>query len=762
MNDEKTTVVDEGIADAAIEGVVDGTGVDKGGDASPFGGMEGTPENHFALHFHAAVHVVIACVRHLRRQGGEDADETFDDYPFLGHYLDEHLRFLPEDLTWREGGPWWLTAIRRWEAGAEGHLPIRALSRELGLSAAQRLAFVLAGLQAEDSRFGTLFADLQAPVQSRRPTVELLGRVLQFAAPERGGWPVFRPLVEAGLVEVVDRSRPHAEWELRVPFVLWDAARGTVPERIGRGESEATVQAPGEATAFDDLILPEDARERLQEVPGLLSREGTRIVALRGTPGSDRLAALSAVAREMGRGVVTVSTADRQTSDGSAASLDLPDAIGPFCVLTRTMPVLEIDLGPGESRSLPAMPGYDGPIGVALGESGGLTGEALDAAVTLSLGTLSAEERRRHWQAAIREAGGTVEADALTAIVDGFQLPGRYLRRAGAGAVRQAALDGRDAVQVADVRRATRSLGRQLLDTLAERIDAEGSWDHLIVDPMAEDKLRALERRCHHRERLLDHLGPAFGGSTTKGVRALFAGPSGTGKTLAARILAAELGMDLYRVDLAAVINKYVGETEKNLHRVLSTAEELDVILLLDEGDALLGKRTDVSSANDRYANVETNYLLQRLEHYRGIVLVTSNLADNIDPAFQRRMDLVVDFAPPSPDERLGIWQIHLPEEHAVSESLLRRVARECALNGGQIRNAALTATLRAVDEAEGEAPDADAPSRASVTVRDEHVTAAVREEYRKDGALCPLTTDDDRAAASTSGAQQFVEGMTG
>ncbi|MEF8817578.1 MAG: hypothetical protein V5A58_12370, partial [Salinibacter sp.] len=185
-------------------------------------------------------------------------------------------------------------------------------------------------------------------------------------------------------------------------------------------------------------------------------------------------------------------------------------------------------------------------------------------------------------------------------------------------------------------------------------------------------------------------------------------------------------------------------------------------------GDALLGTRTEVSTANDRYANVETDYLLQRLEHYAGIVLVTSNLADNIDPAFQRRMDRVVDFSPPSADERLAIWSIHLPEDYAVSESTLRQVARECAFNGGQIRNAALQATLLALDDAtRGEAPDEaegdpDRFRRAQgdVAVCDEHVVAAVRQEYQKDGAVCPLSVQE--SPDSSSGAQQFVEGMTG
>jgi SpoVK/Ycf46/Vps4 family AAA+-type ATPase len=221
-------------------------------------------------------------------------------------------------------------------------------------------------------------------------------------------------------------------------------------------------------------------------------------------------------------------------------------------------------------------------------------------------------------------------------------------------------------------------------------------------------------------------LGSGFGANCNRGIRALFSGSSGTGKTLAARVLAAELGMDLYRVDLAAVVNKYIGETEKNLHRVLSRAEELDVMLLLDEGDALLGQRTEVRSANDRYANLETNYLLQRLEHYQGIVVVTTNAAQYIDTAFQRRMDVVVNFLPPQSQERWHIWQLHLPANHAVNPEYLDEVAMRCVMTGGQIRNAALHATLLALDHGGG-------------VVTHWHLEEAIRSEYRKAGALYPL-----------------------
>ena len=720
--------------------------------------MDRTPDNHFALHFHAGVYAVLAFVRILDEQ--TEGGDLVEDHPFLWQYLAEDLRFIPDELTWSEGGSWWWTQIQRWEARANGHLPLHALSTELGLSAAQRLAFVLVGLIEEDARFGTLFATLQAPVSSRRPTVELLGRIVQHLDTGVDGWGACRPLVEARLVEVVDRSRPRAEWGLRVPTLLWSAARGEIFTTLGKGEQAIEMRSLDRAPSFDDLILPDEAGEQLRRVPGLLRADDTRLVVIRGVQGSDRLAALDAVAHDLERGIVHV--ANGGAFESKDASTSIPEGLGPFCVMARMMPVLEVDLAPGESRAVPSIPGYDGPVGVALSPTGGLIGDALDTAVTLSLGPLSAEERRRHWRSVFDEA----EVEDLGAIVDGFQLPGRYLRRAGTAAVRYAALDGRDTVTVDDVRHATRSLGRQLLDTLAERLEGDGTWDHLVVEQQTEEKLRDLERRCHHRERLLDHLGPAFGSHTTKGVRALFTGPSGTGKTLAARILAAELGMDLYRVDLAAVINKYIGETEKNLHRVLSTAEELDVILLLDEGDALLGRRTEVSTANDRYANVETDYLLQRLEHYSGIVLVTSNLADNIDPAFQRRMDRVIDFLPPTADERFAIWALHLPADHAVQQDTLRRIATRCDMNGGQIRNAALKATLLALDEATPPVSDAavavdEQPLRVpeTVSVTDSHLTAAVWEEYRQNGVVCPLSTDE--AGSPPGGAQQFVDGMT-
>jgi SpoVK/Ycf46/Vps4 family AAA+-type ATPase len=269
---------------------------------------------------------------------------------------------------------------------------------------------------------------------------------------------------------------------------------------------------------------------------------------------------------------------------------------------------------------------------------------------------------------------------------------------------------------------ALRTLNREALDALARRLPAEGDWNCLSASARTFGELQHLESRCRHRE----YLPAMLDAVPAVGVRALFTGPSGTGKTLAARLLAARLQKDLYRLDLSAVVNKYIGETEKNLNRIFDAAEELDVILLLDEGDALLGQRTDVQNANDRYANLETNFLLQRFESYEGILLVTTNArAGRIDSAFERRMDVTVEFHPPDAEERWALWGLHLPEAREVSEEFLSEVASRCELTGGQIRNATLHAALLALDN--------------GGVVKTAILESAIRREYAKQGAVCPL-----------------------
>jgi len=272
------------------------------------------------------------------------------------------------------------------------------------------------------------------------------------------------------------------------------------------------------------------------------------------------------------------------------------------------------------------------------------------------------------------------------------------------------------------VQLACRGLHNARLETLATRLETRGSLYDLALDEVTRSELDTLAARCRHREALASVAGEDS--AHASGVRALFAGPSGTGKTLAARLLAASLGKDLYRVDLSATVNKYLGETEKNLDHAFSAAEELDVVLLLDEGDALMTMRTDVGSANDRYANLETNFLLQRIESFSGVLLVTTNAADRIDKAFARRMDVVIAFHVPDDLRRYEILCLQLGA-HTVDDGWLQELACRCALTGGQLRNVVTHAQLLALQSRRRLGAD--------------HLYAALLREYRKTGAHCPL-----------------------
>ncbi|MEM7051204.1 MAG: ATP-binding protein [Acidobacteriota bacterium] len=680
-----------------------------------FAALPHSPQSAFVLSLYSAIFHLLVHLRQLVAEAGEEAEDSLAHHPFLAEYLAEMSHWMPDDLTWEEGQRWWRDEVALWEAACEEQLPLT----RLGLSFDQRCAVMLTGLVEEDSRFGSLFQELQAPLPHRRPTIEVLGSL----APQdqdlgSDPWGFCQPLLSSGLLVTLGDQGPRSEWPLQVPALLWDAMRGSSPATLAPwGQLQSAVEAlPLEQLIFDPLVLT-----RLKRLPRLLL-DGQRNLVLRAAPGIDGLEVSAALAGALGRGLLRIDPRRLGESDHAL--------LAPLATLTGCIPVFSFDLGPGETATPPRLAGYDGPRICLLGSEGGLDD---DGTLTLELPTPGPDLRRQHWQRAL----GRRPVEDLPTLAASFCLGGGFIQRIADTAAGHAQLDGRTAVSPEDARRAARELNRQLLDNLATELPTEGSWDRLICTRATHQRLTDLERRCRLRERLEGELGAAFGHGPGRGVRALFTGTSGTGKTLAVKILAAELGMDLYRVDLASVINKYIGETEKNLHRVLSRAEALDVVLLLDEGDALLAGRTEVKSANDRYANLETDFLLQRLESYQGILVVTTNLGENIDAAFQRRMDVVVPFVPPEAGERAAILDLHLPPEHQVAPATLERLAAGCRLSGGQLRNAALSATLLALDEGSA--------------VGDDHLDRAFRGEYRKAGASFPLA-NSEQATAPNSG----------
>jgi hypothetical protein len=239
---------------------------------------------------------------------------------------------------------------------------------------------------------------------------------------------------------------------------------------------------------------------------------------------------------------------------------------------------------------------------------------------------------------------------------------------------------------------------RPRLDDLAQRIASAAFWDDLVLPLPQRQALREIAIHVRNRNQVYERWG--FGGSTSRGlgIAALFAGPSGTGKTLAAEVIANELRLDLYRIDLSSVVSKYIGETEKNLRRVFDAAEAGGAVLLFDEADALFGKRSEVKDSHDRHANIEVSYLLQRMEAYRGLAILTTNLKESLDTAFLRRLRFVVQFPMPDAPERAEIWRRMFPSAAPTSGIDFDKLAR-LAMTGGNIRNVVLSAAFLAAED---------------------------------------------------------------
>ena len=310
------------------------------------------------------------------------------------------------------------------------------------------------------------------------------------------------------------------------------------------------------------------------------------------------------------------------------------------------------------------------------------------------------------------------------------QIP-RVLEAASAVARWRGSEGGR--ITTADLNEACRATGTRRLISLARRLPGRQSWDDLILPAASRAHLEDLCNEARHRHRVLGDWG--FGARMTlgRGLSALFTGPPGTGKTMGAQVIAAELGLELYRIDLSQVVSKYIGETEKNLGQVFDDAEATHAILFFDEADALFGKRSEVKDAHDRYANVEVGYLLQRMEELDGIAILATNLKQNLDEAFARRMRFVVEFPFPDEAQRRRLWEVTFPRHAPLSAELdFDYLAREVRLSGGHIRNIGLASAYYAAAD--------------GGQIGMEHLLRATKREYEKLGK----TWDPPKRAART------------
>jgi adenylate kinase family enzyme len=325
-------------------------------------------------------------------------------------------------------------------------------------------------------------------------------------------------------------------------------------------------------------------------------------------------------------------------------------------------------------------------------------------------------ERREAWE----RFAGTAEPDDVAAK---FRLSIDQIRAAAEVSRIAAHSRGTGSPDHAELDMGARYASSSRVGELAARLDPGYRWEDLVLPDRQKELLQSISAYLRHRDRVLSEWGYERTVARTQGLKVLFAGESGTGKTMAAQVLAAELGLEIFRVDLATTVSKYIGETEKNLERIFTAADGSNAILFFDEADALFGKRSEVSSSHDRHANIEVAYLLQRMEAYPGAVILATNFKRNIDDAFIRRLDFVIDFPFPEAEDRKRIWQLVLPPEAPRADDVdLDFLATRFKLSGGAIRNCSLAAAFQAADD--------------DTAIRMRHLVRAVAQEYGKQGRL--------------------------
>jgi AAA+ superfamily predicted ATPase len=573
---------------------------------------------------------------------------------------------------------------------------------------------LLAGLAEDSALWSSLFSLLVDDHAVHRPTLHL---AMNLACCVRHRDSALAALMEGGLLRyqllrLLPVEAPLAERMLTLVPETWLALSGV--DAVEPPVAAALAAEPGgkarpvlppELHALVDALTQrlradEPARVVLFGATGvgrrsvarwLAERVGTSLVELRlpsNDPGAEWCAA--AVRHALVRGASLVLNASPAPGETVALPLRIPDALGCYLVLPERTEVRS-DVFEAASRLVVPLPG--------------------------------AAEREELWRRAIT----LVHAEPLDPgmLARRFRLSGGEIRRSVDAAMRLAELDRRREVTLDDLARAVAHRPALRLESLARRRVARARREDLVLPAGALEQLDELIERVELRDRVFGDWGFGARSDRQTAVLALFAGPSGTGKTLAAEVVAARLGVDLYCIDLSQLVSKYIGETEKNLARVFDAAEGTAALLFFDEADGMFGKRTDTKDSHDRYANLEVSYLLTRLETFTGVAILASNLRQNIDGAFLRRMDFLVDFPQPDMPSRRLIWERHLRGGAPLADDInLALLSRAFPVSGAHIRNAVVAAAFRA--------------AAAGSAIGQVHLVAAMRREYEKQGKPFP------------------------
>lgn len=578
-----------------------------------------------------------------------------------------------------------------------------------------------------DSCYEAAFAVLQEDPSRRRPSIELVLKLFGLGRADR-----IKALGALYTGSLWSRRLLESEREGR-PSAL--ASDGVRLDRQLHALFVPGVSMDPRLTPFctqdipqhslEDCVLRDETRQMLQDV--VAQRRMPLRLHLRGAVGSGKRWLAAALAKERRKWLLRVdlrrcamASAETQASLMRAVREAWLRGALLYCEgLDRLEDDDRLSVGSALAEALGEYPvhcviGSAAPWPAQVRMPGGL--------VRVEVALPGAAERAVLWQRAALVRGSQLASDDAITLAERFRMSAEQIEQAVDDVI---ARHGEDAsLHRASCAAAARALSGHALEQLARRIAPRAAWSQLILAHEVEEQLREISQRARQRtglNRQWAAAGAQHRLTQERGITALFAGPSGVGKTLAAEVIAGDLGLDLFCVDLALVVSKYIGETEKNLDRVFSAAENANAVLFFDEAEALFGKRSDVKDAHDRYANLEIAYLLQKMEQFEGLAILATNLRQNLDDAFMRRVSFVVGFALPEEAERKRLWRAHWPQAlERDAEVELDELACGLPLSGGNIRNMVLAAAHFAT-------ADHSAVSR-------DHLLRAALREYQKMG----------------------------
>lgn len=557
---------------------------------------------------------------------------------------------------------------------------LMVLARRMGLSRFETMTMLLCLAIELDPRIGALYARAQADDTKPFPTFALALKL--FADP---AWDVMspeRPLRHWRLVDLVQSAgQPLIGAALKTDERIVNYIKGLNYLDQGLGPLLAPAKVGHEPLPPSQQCL---ADAIVGQVRHGIDGTGVPLIQLLGTDSQAKLLVADAAARQL---ELTLYRLRAEQIPSHTAELDL------FIRLWRReaalLPLALLVDATGIERSgvhaAPLLRLMERDSGLMIIDTPEPWPEGARATITLDAARPTAAEQQRLWREALDGAAG--EQPSQLAAHFNFNAPA--IRQIAAGALRETGANHLDqALWAASLQRA-----RPALDQLARVVDAKAGWDDLELPETEKSLLRQVIEQVRSRAAVYDDWGFRERMNRGLGISVLFAGESGTGKTMAAEVIARELGLLLFRIDLSAVVSKYIGETEKNLRKLFDAAEDGGAILFFDEADALFGKRSEVRDSHDRYANIEINYLLQRIEAFRGLAILASNMKASLDAAFLRRLRFVVNFPFPGVAERTAIWKRVFPPQTPMAMLDYQRLAR-LNLTGGSIHNVALNAAF--------------------------------------------------------------------